>query len=472
MPVLGILTKAIRPGRAVRPRRWSVISVAAAAGLTATLAGCAHMPPRPAQGCRLIGYPIIVGAGDRRSLLAGSGRTPSLEQALPGLLKPIYTLAGLPAEEKVLVLSGGSQHGAFGAGFFRGRKTVPDYRVIAAVSTGAIQSTFIFLAHQPVPQGPLPAYFHDDPLIGKPRSSYLTDLALAYAIGREGDLLAVNRLNYVGAAVDGSLATFAPLRHVLGDLITAATLVQVADQNNAAPKRALLVGVTNLDDGVGYAIDLTKLVADAVRPTMTPSEKLAAAKPLVPCYIDAIVASATVPPGVPPVSLTVNGETHMFMDGGARFGVFFQQIERQLDLLPKVDMDLVVNGKLFGDLWLENGRPVTKWSIVTFGLRAVALLENQVYRFSVDDVERWAAGRGSVRFAFIANDGLTSKPGSVPPMDYASRLDGRTCGNALEADAKDKPQEFDHAYMRCLIDYGQARGELDQWNPPSAINHP
>ena len=59
-----------------------------------------------------------------------------------------------PPRREFLVLSGGSQHGAFGGGFFSALPHVPTYDVVTGISTGALQSTTVFLANQPAPNVP------------------------------------------------------------------------------------------------------------------------------------------------------------------------------------------------------------------------------------------------------------------------------------------------------------------------------
>ena len=442
------------PERASLLQRLAILLIA----LCAT--GCAHMPPPAPARCDLVGYPIVVGAGEN-NLVARTGGAPNLSDVLPGLIRSGVAPLVAGEHDKVLVISGGSLHGAFGAGFFRGLPSVPQYKVVTAVSTGAMQSTFVFLANRkPEKTKVYPAYMHADPYLGKAGDGYLSDLALAYAINREGDLLKVNRLGYLGAALDGSIATFQPLRTSMKSLITEETIRQVASESNDR-HRSLLVGVTDLDNGVGYALDLTKLAVAAGTSIDFKSAR--------DCFVEAVLASSSVPPGVPPVTLTVNGKPQLFMDGGAKFGVFYQQVRDAVDATPSVDMDLVVNGKLFEGDWLEKGKPVKKWSLINFGLRAVDAMETEVYRFSVNDVARWGAKNGTFRVALISNAGLNELRDE--PDQYPSRLDGKSCQLHHDEDAKAKPQEFYPSYMRCLIDYGQRRGETDPWNPPSALIH-
>lgn len=428
--------------------------------LTLSFAGCAHIRPKQVGQCDLVGYKIVVGAGEKNLVGAGGGAT-DFRAMLPQLLGRNAPALVAGSNDRVLVLSGGSLHGAFGAGFFRGLPAVPHYRVVTAVSTGAIQSPFLFLANsKPEPGKIYPSYMHADPRLGKPGEGYVSDLALAYAVGRESDLLKVRRLGYIGAVIDGSLATFDPLRQGQKLLITETTIRQIAEESKIG--RSLLVGVTDLDEGVGYAIDLTKLAVEAVN-----SGHVAEARD---CFVEAVVASATVPPGVPPVTLKVNGKVHLFMDGGAKFGVFYQQIREAVASTSSADMDLVVNGKLFDSPWLENGKPVEKWSLINFGVRAVDAMETEVYSFSVNDVARFGEKDGRFRVALISDVGLTGFPDD--PDQYPSRVDGKTCAFHHDQDAKAKPQQFYPSYMRCLIDYGQKRGEDNAWNPPSALIHP
>jgi len=234
-------------------------------------------------------------------------------------------------------------------------------------------------------------------------------------------------------------------------VITHDTLLAVAAEGERG--RSLFVGVTNLDDGYGYAIDLTALAETAKRTNSIDSARQ--------CYIDALIASSSVPPGVPPVSLKINGhsESNLYMDGGARFGVFFDQMQH-IPSLQSADMTLVVNGVLYGDSWTEKSKPVKKWSVLNFALRAVDLMENQVYRFSVADAERWGSANGTLQMAYISSEGLKHMKVDPDGWDYK----GETCAKASSIDDLESPKQFHPRYMRCLIDYGQKRGAQDPWN--------
>jgi len=420
------------------------------------LAGCGQIRPIAPPGCAVIAYRLLPSPQDPRAFLTENRAPREFGEVLLNRLRTPQSLRNGPRQ--VLVLSGGGQHGAFGAGFFLGLPRVPDYQVVTGVSTGSLQSTLVFLANQPEPadRTALPAYMSLNPDLGKPGQSNLQDLALAYAVQKEGDLMKVG--SPLRAVNKGSIATFGPLHDLLQALITHDTIVAVAAE--ARKGRSLFVGITDLDDGYGYAVDLTEMAKQAVDRQAVDA---GAVDRMIPCYIDSLIASSTVPPGVPPVSLNVAGapQTDMFMDGGARFGVFFDQLRSVAKSDGATDMTVIVNGGLYGGPWLDDkGQRISEWSVASFGLRAVDMMENQVYRLSVGDAEQWAVDNGTLRMAFISNEKLRVMTGDPDQWVY----DGRTCADASAADAASRPVQFHPQYMRCLIDYGQKRGARDPWN--------
>ena len=359
----------------------------------------------------------------------------------------------------MLILSGGSQNGAFGAGFFAGMPSVPEYKLVTGISTGALQSTFLFLANTPAPADRIyPAYFPTTP--GAAHTN-VGDLALAYSISRESDLVNVGGFGQVGGIVRGSVGEFAPLRRSLRGLLSPDTLRAVGETYRADPRegRRLLVGVTDVNDGAGYAIDLTELANRLVRKTQ-PYEAVR------DCYVDALIASSSVPLAVPPVTLEARlpdgtMTRHLYIDGGLRFGVFWSQLGEVLSGGMSPEVTLIVNGSLVSKPWLDNaGHPRTEWSSLTLASRSVDILGNQVYRFSVDNVFQVVSRNGSVRMAFISTQGLPG--GSVEPADFV--FDGKTCRDWNAVDNLAKPTEFHPRYMRCLLEYGRARGQKLAWN--------
>lgn len=421
------------------------------------LGACTRMAPAPVPGCAFTAYPLRLDAG-----VGVRTATPDFEGVLRAAMSapaPAGPGALVAPRPSVLILSGGSQNGAFGAGFFAGMPRVPDYKLVTGVSTGALQSTFLFLANTPVPADrTFPAYFRDSP--DMPHSNP-GDLALAYSIEREGDLIDVGRGGTLGGLKRGSIGEFGPLRATLAGLLSPDTLRAVgsAYRSDPAEGRRLLVGVTDVNDGAGYAIDLTELAHRIVAGQQD-------YRLVRDCYIDALIASSSVPVAALPVTLEMRSPDrsltrHLYVDGGARFGVFWSQLGEVLAGGMDPDVTLIVNGALFSKPWLDDaGRPQTQWSALTLALRTVSILENQVYRFSVDNVMRAASGNGSIRMAFISNEGLPE--GAPPPTDF--RWNGRTCAEWNRVDNEARPTEFHPRYMRCLLEYGRDRGRVGAWN--------
>ena len=79
---------------------------------------------------------------------------------------------------------------------------------------------------------------------------------------------------------------------------------------------------------------------------------------------------------------------------------------------------------------------------------------------SVDNVTRAASGDGSIRMAFISNEG-TADAGR-DPLDFT--FDGKTCQEWNQFDNLAKPVEFHPRFMRCLLEYGRDRGRRQAWN--------
>lgn len=510
------------------------------------LAGCAlHLPPPQvaAQHDRCV-LPVVKLSANRfddanHNAETGFGRPERQTLTLAAMVAEARPTLANTNRKAVLVLSGGSQHGAFGAGLFYGwagddpAAHLPDYAVVTGISTGALQSTWVFLARQTY--APDPARFagagylsqrlgHAFAGIAPPGTTWLGDLAQDYMPAREDDLLTklgaarfdTGTIGYLSLIDHTSLATFAPLRATLLREIDAATIRAIAAEADRG--RKLFVGIADLVNGYGYAADLTRLAQLAAHPD---GDNAADAALVFPghtgaddaidaarqCYVDALIASSSVPPGVPPVSIAIIKERratpdnpatldpvrdlgeeaqHAFVDGGVAYAVFISQLYPGHDAaLGPIDLDLVVNGAYYPSMWdkyetyahRSHRIADVKVSAVDIGLQTVELLQDQVRYFSVEAVRNWAEGHGRLRWAFISDarlhpgaNGLDqlSGLGEDPNRHSFTDPDGgtKTCGAWRDADSRTHPVEFDVHYMRCLLAYGVTRGRdpAQRWN--------
>lgn len=426
------------------------------------VAACAHKPPPVTAGCELPAYKMTVNPDHEEFI----GPTVGSPADFAATLNDAFGASKSAAPEPdLLILSGGSQHGAFGAGFLAGLAhrdgKLPNYRVVTGVSTGALLSTLAFLANRAHPtdrQYPDYVTRHGYP------ANNLDALRKVFSIDSEDRILNVHKGSIFAGLSKGSLATFVPLRQLIGGILSTQTLEQIREE---AQTRRLIVGVTSLHDGRAYAIDLTQFVARNLQ---------AGSYDMVrECYIDALLASSTVPPAMPPVTLVLRHPlTHsvakpaMFIDGGARFGVFWNQLQNAN--LPNLkSATMIINGRFYTDDWDDFEKAGGQWSLPSVAMRSVGILTNQIYRFSVDDAERHFKQNGSLEMAFISDENLKetyqSSEATLPPGEYPGGDNDATCLQAYENDKKrESPLEFYAEYMRCMVNYGFARGSTAPWN--------
>jgi len=189
-----------------------------------------------------------------------------------------------------LSLSGGGDHGAFGAGFLKGWSASgsrPTFKIVSGISTGALIAPFALLG-----------------------SDYDEQLEAAYTTVSATDIF--KKESFLGATWRDSLADNHPLQEMVhkfinDDLIDA---IAVAHQNG----QRLFIGTTNLD---------------AQRPVIWNMGVIANSRnpQAYDIFRKILVASAAIPVLFPPVMFDVeaNGELYeeMHVDGGTVGQMFF-----------------------------------------------------------------------------------------------------------------------------------------------------
>jgi hypothetical protein len=477
-------------------------------GFSLALLGCT-IPAREtavSDMCNFQSYGLEVELPD----VPGHG-APALDQAaapptVARQIRELYRQAPPPVsrpsvggEDSMLFLSGGSQEGAFGAGVLAewNRQLggsdaghvpptdpdpgkLPSFRVVTGISTGAILATPAFinrpgllLNHPPGPSGD-PAGHHGYAVIHE--SELLRPIARSAGRG-------FNLRTAIPAVRHGAVAGLEPLRQMLLRELGPAELQRVAD---AYGQRLLLVGVVDVDTGQAVALDLTEL-AHRYSLAQEPRERAR----LQGCYADAIVASSSAPLAALPVFI----DNRMYVDGGARFGLFSDEIDRVFEERAKVptareaaveqrleaaNVYAIVNGDLITsqtcgrrdralcDSVGTDGRygPHADWSLLNLAFRSERILVNQVQRMSLERINLLSKRKDRHFFpTWIQAENRTHSFSMDEPDLGAGHL---TCTEwrAMDTDLE-HPIQFHPREMHCLIDYG--RWEFDQhlnWHLP------
>lgn len=182
------------------------------------------------------------------------------------------TMRGTPW---ILVLSGGGEDGAFGAGVLTGWSeagTRPRFDLVTGVSTGALMAPFAFLGSA-----------HDDRL----RQIYT-------AYGKD-DIL---RGRGPFGLLDDALASSAPMKRLIDAYLPDDVIADVARAHRN--DRRLMVLTSNLDSGQGVVWDMGA-IASAEQADL---------------FRGVTLASASIPGLFPPVTLDLGGIREAHVDGG------------------------------------------------------------------------------------------------------------------------------------------------------------
>jgi hypothetical protein len=335
-----------------------------------------------------------------------------------------------PDKPSVLLLSGGGQWGAFGAGLLTSLASDdaaewPNPVAITGVSTGALQMLFIGA--------------------GLEDADVRAALRTAYSPLRESEI--VNRGGKMMAVMTGSMSGLKPLRNrIESALCPDAALASGAPcpmlERLAQSNVIMLAGFVEAESGRFQFADINGIAA---APDLDARAKRR-------CIAGAALASVAMPVFFQQVK--VAGKT--YFDGGVRQSVFAtfvqREIENQMDQ-TNGGLPLLVlrNGPTDMDADEKTNR---KLNAVDAALRAEAILVNQVEVSSVASL-RLQVPTGHIGFA--SADGWREQ--RLDPTDPASP----TC---LTLKTAQKNAQFAPEFMRCLMAYGDRRAREQRiWLP-------
>lgn len=297
-----------------------------------------------------------------------------------------------------LVISGGGDNGAFGAGLLVGwseRGNRPPFDLVTGISTGALTAPFAFLGRE-----------------------YDLTLRELYTQTTPGDVF--TKRDLLAAVSNDAMADTSPLRSMIARYLDQPMIEKIAEEY--AKGRLLLVATTNLDQGRSVIWNI-----GAIAESKSPG-----ARDLI---VKVLLASAAVPGAFPPVmfNVEIDGKPHqeMHVDGGAMAQAFLYPSSLHLRKLSQKNK---ITRKRIAYI-IRNGRPFkdeasVKRETLSIAMQAIATMTassglNDTYRIYL------TAKRDGIDYnlAFI-DDGFT-----VPYKD-----------------------PFDQGYMQSLFDYGYQKG--------------
>ena len=372
--------------------------------LGALLAGCAGAPQRHPLPQELADSAQVPGIPAARHW--GDEAPPAFRQWLDlpdAELQARYpALVGQP--HRYLLISGGGDDGAFGAGLLVGWTAAgnrPEFQIVTGISTGAIIAPFAFLG---------PAY---DDTLRELYTSYSSD-----------DL--VHKRNLLQVLRSDAAFDTAPMMRLLDRYLGDEQIAAIAAEGRRG--RSLQIGTTNLDAGRPVIWDVTRIAMSGA-----PN-----AKQLIH---DVIRASSAIPGAFPPVMFQVQADGGLYdelhVDGGVTSQVFlgatgldWRRIAERLrvDGTPKVYV-------------IRNARLAPEWKPVEPRLGPI------VSRSIASLIRDQGIGDMARIYLTAARDGMEFNLARVP-ADFAV----------------ESQELFDPNYMRALFERGFVAGKQgDIW---------
>lgn len=337
----------------------------------------------------------------------------------------------------ILIMSGGGQNGAFGAGVLNGWSARTEgmkrsgVDMITTISTGAMALTYTLVGNYGLAAGNQVA--KADLALKKIFTETPQDELL-----EEKGIFSIIRTNSfantegMGRKLDEAIEEFMPM------------ISGWSDDDIWAGKMAF-VGMVNMDDSKFYAADLLHL-ARHVKTDPTARD----------CYKEIILASAAEPAFFPPRFITTDAtdplKGRMYVDGGLRFGVFWNE---NLKALKKqnlaIDVYVIVNGDLAANSFIcdDSGNcfreeKTIKNKVLDIAKRSSAIATDQLYKGALD----------RIYWNLVSEFGLadfTMKYTYIKP-EFIRR---ESCKRSLNS--------FDPVYMSCLYKIGETVGKTWAW---------
>ena len=245
--------------------------------------GCSRKPAPPQNASAILPWGAVNEDVSRNSSAFDIQNSLGLS-----LLKKVNLDSDENSEYKILAISGGGSHGAYGAGILNGwyhRGDMPKFDVVTGISTGSIIASFVFLG-----------------------SDKIDSIAKIYTSIETSDIYHYNFFKIFGGS---SISSTTPLKNMIKKEITQELLDEVAKEYKKG--RRLYVGTTNIDTGHLVVWDMTAIAASSHLNKLQ-------------LYRDIIYASSAMPAVFDPQYFEVEygGEKYyqLHIDGGMNSYVF------------------------------------------------------------------------------------------------------------------------------------------------------
>jgi hypothetical protein len=288
-----------------------------------------------------------------------------------------------PPTFDVLILSGGGDFGAFGAGFLEGWSSVtdpewkmPEFDVVTGVSTGALLAPFVFLGDQE-------SLRRATALYRDPRSDWISLRGLFFFLPNNQSLLRIDGLK----------------RDIISEFSMPVVSRIVAESERG---RMLAIGTTNLDFG-------TQRVWDMGYQGRAALEAGSASR-----FVDILLASSAIPGAFPPIEIDGN----LYADGGITANILYNASATSSEGLsaawrrefpgtevPRARFWVVINAQLVGapEITPPTWTGVTRASVATAIRSATSTALNHL-GVQLELIEALGLGTSDFHYVTIPDD--------------------------------------------------------------------
>ncbi len=271
------------------------------------------LPAKLEDQVQMAGFPNVRSWADMPSQALNESAVESIKQEIAA-----FGLDNIKKPATYLVLSGGGENGAFGAGVLCGWTAAgnrPNFKLVTGISTGSLIAPFAFL-------GP----------------EYDSQLKTVYTTVTDNDIF--QKKSTLTAFWRQSLYDTKPLADLIAKNIDEKVLAAVASEHKKG--RRLLVGTTQLDAQRLVIWDMGAIAASGNPEALDLFRKI-------------LLASASMPAIFPPVYITVTADGKQYDEMHVDGGTISEQILYDNALLPmtqheKAITSIVKNEKLVSEL--------------------------------------------------------------------------------------------------------------------------